>query len=66
MTRTHGPRRTVRSRRPAGSARAALGLRPPMLVADTGYGPNADFRRAPEERGEHLLAVGRDRAATVT
>lgn len=30
---------------------AILGLRPAVLVADTGYGANADFRRALEERG---------------
>ncbi len=30
---------------------AALRLRPAVLVADTGYGANADFRHALEERG---------------
>ncbi|MFF3090766.1 IS701 family transposase [Streptomyces nojiriensis] len=30
---------------------AATGLRPAVLVADTGYGANADFRHALDERG---------------
>ncbi|MFJ1625803.1 IS701 family transposase [Streptomyces sp. NPDC088190] len=30
---------------------AALGLRPAVLVADTGYGANADFRHGLEDRG---------------
>ncbi|MFE9414027.1 IS701 family transposase [Streptomyces sp. NPDC006704] len=30
---------------------AGIGLRPAVLVADTGYGANADFRRGLEERG---------------
>ncbi|MEU6056409.1 IS701 family transposase [Streptomyces xanthochromogenes] len=30
---------------------AATGLRPAVLVADTGYGANADFRRGLEDRG---------------
>ncbi|WKX74561.1 transposase [Streptomyces sp. XD-27] len=30
---------------------AALGLRPAVVVADTGYGANADFRHALDERG---------------
>jgi hypothetical protein len=30
---------------------ATVGLRPAVLVADTGYGANADFRHGPEDRG---------------
>jgi SRSO17 transposase len=30
---------------------AAIGLRPAVLVADAGYGANADFRTALEDRG---------------
>ncbi len=30
---------------------AAVGLRPAVLVADTGYGANADFRHGLEDRG---------------
>lgn len=30
---------------------ATVGLRPAVLVADTGYGANADFRHGPEDHG---------------
>ncbi|MFJ2027201.1 transposase, partial [Streptomyces sp. NPDC087897] len=30
---------------------ATVGLRPAVLVADAGYGANADFRHGPEDRG---------------
>ncbi|MFG2629637.1 transposase [Streptomyces sp. NPDC048473] len=37
---------------------AAIGLRPAVLVADAGYGANADFRHALEDRGlAHALQV---------
>ncbi|WP_234328022.1 transposase [Streptomyces sp. NRRL F-2664] len=35
---------------------ASNGLRPAVLVADTGYGANADFRRGLEDRGRATSA----------
>ncbi|WP_353961647.1 transposase [Streptomyces sp. NBC_01669] len=37
---------------------AAVGLRPAVLVADAGYGANADFRHALQDRGPGLRAAG--------